>query len=285
MEIRRRPGRRPLVAAAAVAALLTTGLSVVPAPAAEQTSAGKNTSAGSGTSLSPNAARTKAKKSGRPVEIQSLRDERSTTVANPDGTFTTSEYVQPVRTRVDGKWTDIDTTLVRRKNGTLVPKAALTAMSFSGGGDSAFATIEKDGRSLALDWPGRLPKPKLDGSTATYPNVLDGVDLKVTASAEGFSHVLVVKNAKAAADPELAKLRLPLDTTSVQLTETGDGGLTATDTGSGGAVFEAPQPVMWDSSHAKEADAPAAGSGDEDTQTPPRAPRWPASAWTSPRTR
>ncbi|MFE2067302.1 hypothetical protein ACFXDH_33815 [Streptomyces sp. NPDC059467] len=91
-------------------------------------------------------------------------------------------------------------------------------MSFSGGGDSAFATIEKDGRSLALDWPGRLPKPKLDGSTATYPNVLDGVDLKVTASAEGFSHVLVVKNAKAAADPEPAKLRLPLDTTSVQLT-------------------------------------------------------------------
>ncbi|MER6080336.1 LamG-like jellyroll fold domain-containing protein [Streptomyces sp. NPDC001833] len=275
MKIRRRSGRRPLVAAAAVAALLTTALSVAPAPAAEQAQAGKNksTSAGSGSSLSPNAARTKAKKSGRPVEIQSLRDERSTTVANPDGTFTVSEYVQPVRTRVDGKWTDIDTTLVRRKNGTLAPKAAPAAMSFSGGGDTTFAEIEKDGRSVSLDWPDRLPRPKVDGSTATYPNVLDGVDLKVTASAEGFSHVLVVKNAKAAADPELAKLSLPLDTSSVKLTETGAGGLTATDTGSGGAVFEAPQPVMWDSSHAAQDDAPAADSADENTQTPPEGAR------------
>ncbi|MFK0155149.1 LamG-like jellyroll fold domain-containing protein [Streptomyces sp. NPDC090493] len=273
MKIRSTPGRRPLVAAAAVAALLTTGLSVVPAPAAEQTSAGKDTSAGSGTSLSPDAARTRAKKSGKAVEVQSLRDERSTTVANPDGTFTVSEYVQPVRTRVDGKWTDIDTTLVRRKNGTLAPKAALTAMSFSGGGDTTFAEIEKDGHSVSLDWPGKLPKPKIDGSTATYRDVLDGVDLKVTASAEGFSHVLVVKDAKAAADPELAKLRLPVETSSVKLAETGDGGLTATDTGAGGAVFEAPQPVMWDSSHATADAADDAAAAAESTQTPPEGAR------------
>ncbi|MEU1269920.1 LamG-like jellyroll fold domain-containing protein [Streptomyces sp. NPDC005799] len=261
-----RPRRRSLVAAAAVAALLTTGMSVAPAPAAEQVKGEKSTSDGSSASLSPNGAQIKAKKSGKPVEIQSLRDERSTTVANPDGTFTTSEYVQPVRTRVDGKWTDIDTTLVRRKNGTLAPKAALAAMSFSGGGDTTFAEIEKDGRSLSLDWPDKLPKPRVDGSTATYANVLDGVDLKVTASADGFSHVLVVKDAKAAANPELAKLQLPLDTSSVKLKETGDGGLTATDTGSGGTVFEAPQPVMWDSSHAT---ADGEKAAEESTQTPP----------------
>ncbi|MCH5674927.1 LamG-like jellyroll fold domain-containing protein [Streptomyces gilvus] len=268
---RRGTGRRPLAAAAAVAALLSTGLSVVPAPAAEQAKAEKATSGGSGAALSPNDARAKARKSGRSVEIQSLRDERSTTVANPDGTFTTSEYVLPVRTRVDGKWTDIDTTLVRRKNGTLAPKAALAAMSFSGGGDTTFAEIEKDGRSLSLDWPDKLPRPEVDGSTATYANVLDGVDLKVTASADGFSHVLVVKNAKAAADPELAKLQLPLETSSVKLKETGDGGLTATDTGSGGTVFEAPQPVMWDSSHAKKDNAKTddANPAEESTQTPP----------------
>ncbi|MHC3468384.1 DNRLRE domain-containing protein, partial [Streptomyces sp. 7R007] len=263
MQKRRRSSRRPLAAVVAAAALLTTGLSVVPAPAAERTTADKAASSGSGTSLSPNDARTRAKKTGKPVEIQSLRDERSTTVANPDGTFTTKQYVQPVRTRVDGKWTNIDTTLVRQKNGTLAPKAALTPMSFSGGGDTTFATIDKDGHALSLDWPGKLPKPRIDGSTATYANVLDGVDLKVTASAEGFSHVLVVKNAEAAADPELARLRLPVDTDSVKLTENPDGGLTATDPAAGGAVFEAPRPLMWDSAHAADAAA------DTETVTPP----------------
>lgn len=262
MKIRTRAaGRRPLIVAATIAALLTPGLSVIPAPAVEQSSADTPSTS----SLSPTAAQTKAKKSGKPVEIQSLRDERGTTVANPDGTFTTKQYVQPVRTRVDGKWTDIDTTLVRRKNGTLAPKAALTAMSFSGGGGTTFATIEKDGHALSLDWPTKLPEPKIDGSTATYANVLDGVDLKVTASAEGFSHVLVVKTAKAAADPELAELQLPFGTDSVTLAEDADGGLTATDPGAGGAVFEAPQPVMWDSSHGTE-EKPAA---EDNTQTPP----------------
>ncbi|MFL5993860.1 MAG: LamG domain-containing protein, partial [Streptomyces sp.] len=223
MKIRK---RRPLVAAATIAALLTPGLSVLPAPAAEQASVGTSTSTDGNTSLSPSDAQARAKKSGKTVEIQSLRDERSTTVANPDGTFTTKQYVQPVRTRKDGKWTDIDTTLVKLKNGTLAPRAATTAMSFSGGGDTTFAQIEKDGHALSLDWPSKLPKPKIDGSTATYGNVLDGVDLKVTASAEGFSHILVVKNAEAAANPGLANLQLPVDTDSVDLTEDADGGLT-----------------------------------------------------------
>ncbi|MCX4811803.1 DNRLRE domain-containing protein [Streptomyces sp. NBC_01239] len=268
MKIRTRAaGRRPLIAAATIAALLTPGLIALPAPAAERTAAAGTSAAGaSGTSsLSTNAAQAKAKKSGKAVEIQSLRDERSTTVANPDGTFTTTEYVQPVRTRVDGKWTDIDTTLVKQKNGTYAPKAALSAMAFSGGGDTTFAEIEKDGRSLSLDWPGKLPEPAIDGSTATYKNVLDGVDLKVTASADGFSHVLVVKDAEAAAIPELQELQLPVDTSSLDLKETEGGGLEATDTGAGGAVFEAPQPLMWDSSHGA-AQKPAA---EETTQTPP----------------
>ena len=267
MSTRRRPGRRPLIVTAAIAALLTPGLNALPAPAAERTAADgtSGTDASTTTSLSANDAQTKAKKSGKAVEIQSLRDERSTTVANPDGTFTTTEYVQPVRTRVDGKWTDIDTTLVKRKNGTYAPKAALSAMAFSGGGDTTFAEIEKDGRSLSLDWPGKLPAPTIDGSTATYKNVLDGVDLKVTASAEGFSHVLVVKDAEAAAGSELRKLQLPFDATSLDLAETEGGGLEATDTGAGGAVFEAPQPLMWDSSHGT-AQQPAA---EEVTQTPP----------------
>ncbi|MFC3346859.1 LamG-like jellyroll fold domain-containing protein [Streptomyces echinoruber] len=233
-----------------------------PAPAAVGTATADDTPV-----LTESAAQARAEKTGRPVEVLNLRDEDSTTVANPDGTFTTTQYVQPVRTRKNGKWTQIDTTLVEQKNGTYAPRAALTAMSFSGGGDTTFAEIEKDGRTLSLDWPDRLPKPKVEGSTATYANVLPGVDLAVTASAEGFSHVLVVRNAKAARNPELTELRLPVETTSLKLRETAEGGLTATDSGSGGIVFEAPQPVMWDSSHAETSPQPSAQA--ESAQTPP----------------
>ncbi|WP_018530966.1 MULTISPECIES: LamG-like jellyroll fold domain-containing protein [unclassified Streptomyces] len=268
--------------AATLTALLASGLGALPsiggdAPAAA--AADKDTSltaAGSGD------AQAKAAKAGKKVEVLALRDERSTTTANPDGTFTTIEYVQPIRTRKDGKWQDIDTTLVKQANGTYAPKAALTAMAFSGGGDETFAQLEKDGRSLSLGWQAKLPKPKIDGSTATYANVLDGVDLKITASAEGFSHVLVVKNAKAAANPDLAKLQLPVDTDSVTLRKTASGGLEAKDKTSGGTVFEAPQPMMWDSSRgtAPDGDASAspsptatasatAGTDEGDTVTPP----------------
>ncbi|MFI1563936.1 LamG-like jellyroll fold domain-containing protein [Streptomyces sp. NPDC020490] len=259
--------------ATTIAALLTAAMSAAPATGRPSATVRAATAASAhadvGPSLTASAAPAEARKTGDPVEILSLRDERSTTVANPDGTFTTTEYVQPVRTRIDGKWTPIDTTLVKQKNGRYAPKAALSAMAFSGGGDTTFAEIEKDGRALSLDWPDKLPEPEIDGSTATYADVLPGVDLDVTATAEGFSHVLVVKNAKAADDPRLKQLKLSVGTSSVKLEESGEGGLTATDTGSGGTVFEAPQPVMWDSSHAA-ADQPA---GDESTQTPPEGAR------------
>ncbi|MGY5034380.1 LamG-like jellyroll fold domain-containing protein [Streptomyces sp. 900116325] len=204
----------------------------------------------------------------------SLRDERSTTVANPDGTFTTTTAVQPVRTRKDGKWTDIDTTLVQQKDGSYAPKAAVTAMSFSGGGATTFATIQKDGRALSLDWPDKLPAPVVDGSTATYPEVLPGVDLKVTASAEGFSHLIVVNDAEAADNPELAQLQLPVDAASVDLKESEDGGLTATDA-AGGTVFEAPAPLMWDSREGEDSEGvdptpmPSEPAGDAPAVTPP----------------
>ncbi|MEU5596465.1 LamG domain-containing protein [Streptomyces sp. NPDC020298] len=273
MKIRTSRRRRAALVATAVTALLTTGLGITPATQQAEAAASGRASHESGRALSQNDARAKAEKSGKPVEIQSLRDERSSTVANPDGTFTTTEYAQPVRTRKHGEWTSIDTDLVRRKNGTFAPKASLTAMSFSGGGDRTFAEIERDGHTLSLDWPRTLPKPKIDGPTATYGNVLPGVDLKVTASAEGFSHVLVVKNAKAAANPELQKLQLPVGTTSVSLKENTSGGLTATDTGAGGAVFEAPRPLMWDSSHTagSEPSASPTASAGQDTEavTPP----------------
>lgn len=100
----------------------------------------------------------------------------------------------------------------------------------------------KNGRELALSWPKDLPDPELNGNTVTYPEVLPGVDLRMTAQQDGFTQLLVVKSAEAAASDELSQLRLKLDADGMQVKETADGGLAAIDEGAGSAVFEAPAP-------------------------------------------
>ncbi|WP_435854765.1 LamG-like jellyroll fold domain-containing protein [Streptomyces triculaminicus] len=189
-----------------------------------------------------------AKRSGRNVEVESLRAETSDVVARPDGRLEAREYLRPVRARVGGEWKPVDATLEKTADGGVSPRAATVGVTFSGGGDAPLVRLDKGGRRLALGWPSELPAPRLDGDTATYPDVLPDVDLRLAAQADGFTQLLVVKSAKAAANPELARLRLRLGGEGLTVRETARGGLTAVDQGAGGTVFEAPAPMMWDSS-------------------------------------
>ncbi|MFI1869745.1 LamG domain-containing protein [Streptomyces jumonjinensis] len=88
----------------------------------------------------------------------------------------------------------------------------------------------------------------MHGSTAVYSEILPGVDLRLGAQQDGFTQLLVVKSAEAAANPKLAEMRLRLDAHGMDVRETAGGGLEAVDQGAGGTVFEAAQPLMWDSS-------------------------------------
>ncbi|MFJ6565776.1 LamG domain-containing protein, partial [Streptomyces sp. NPDC091412] len=94
-------------------------------------------------------------------------------------------------------------------------------------------------------------------AVATYASVLPDVDLRMTAQEDGFTQLLVVKSAKAAASAELAELRLKLSASGLDVRETAGGGLEAVDQGAAGAVFEAPKPMMWDSSPGEQSAAPA----------------------------
>ncbi|MGO4747323.1 LamG domain-containing protein, partial [Streptomyces sp. 2MCAF27] len=221
--------------------------------------------------MSEELARAEAEREGEPVEIASLRGESSEVFATPDGKLEAREYLRPVRARVDGEWKSIDTGLVKTGEGTVAPKATTVDLEFSGGGSAPLVRMRKAGRELALSWPTNLPAPRLQGDTATYPGVLPGVDLRMGAQEDGFTQLLVVKSAEAAASEELAELRLKLDAGGLNVEESGTGGVEAVDKGAGGAVFEAPQPVMWDSSSGPgaqgatgvRAPAGASGSGDE----------------------
>lgn len=190
----------------------------------------------------------KAKKTGEPVEVVSLRGEASEVFATPDGRLQAREYLRPVWTRIHGGWKRVDTDLTSTSEGTIAPEASAINLEFSGGGESPLVRMERAGRELSLTWPTPLPKPEVEGPVATYPSVLPDVDLRMTAQQDGFTQLLVVKTAEAAASPELAQLRLELETRGLSVEETEEGGLQALDRGAESPVFEAPRPMMWDSS-------------------------------------
>ncbi|MBQ1089534.1 VCBS repeat-containing protein [Streptomyces sp. B93] len=192
----------------------------------------------------------RAAETGERVEVTAERTEYSTTFANPGGTLTQETHVVPVRVRQNGRLVTADPTLVRGKDGVVRPRATTVGIEFSGGGaaeDTTMATITRDGRALSLDWAGALPEPVLDGDTATYPEVLPGVDLKLRAGVTGFQQLLVVKNRQAAASPQLRQLHYALGTEGVRADTDAAGNLTAVDP-AGQEVFTAPTPLMWDSS-------------------------------------
>ncbi|MFG2910444.1 hypothetical protein ACGF13_36030 [Kitasatospora sp. NPDC048286] len=238
----------------------------------------------------------KARQSGKPVEITERQDETTDLVANPDGSFTQRRHARPVRAKVGGQWQPADATLERRSDGTIAPKASVFPMTFSAGGGTALATMQKDGKSLALTWPTSLPQPELSGSTALYRDVLPGVDLKILAEADGFSHQLIVRTRQAAEDPRLAQVTYGLKTAGITLSTGQNGRIAATD-GSGGTVFTAQAPRMWDSHApattaqqpaatapsplAKNAPAAAAQSADS---TPPPTPAAPGPTEHAPKT-
>ncbi|MFI1953990.1 LamG-like jellyroll fold domain-containing protein [Streptomyces xinghaiensis] len=233
--------------------------------------------------LSEDEALTEARRTGNSVEVTSLRRESSDVHATPEGNLEVREYLRPVRSRgTGGEWRPIDTELAKFGGGRVGPKSATLDLTFSGGGDGPLVRMKRAGRELALSWPTALPEPALAADTATYPEVLPGVDLRMGAQADGFSQLLVVKTAKAAESPELAELRLALAADGMTVRETGTGGLEAVDGGAKTAVFEAPTPLMWDSSPGEGARglqalrdtrtsqpaAPAVGGGGRDGEEP-----------------
>ncbi|MGW6969938.1 LamG domain-containing protein [Streptomyces zaomyceticus] len=203
-----------------------------------------------------------ARRNGKQVEVLGLRTEQREVFAAPDGTYTAREYIEPVRTVQNGKWVDIDKTLVRRADGSVGPKAATVALTFSGGeAGKPFVTMRRGTREMSLTWPfGKLATPVLDGDSATYPDALPGVDLKVRAEANGFGHLLVVKTPEAAADPRLQRLDLGLKTKGLTYRKGANGAITAEDGTVGGTVFQSGAPSMWDSAGSVEETARAQGA-------------------------
>ncbi|KOV18897.1 hypothetical protein ADK90_19420 [Streptomyces sp. XY413] len=223
--------------------------------------------------VAANEARRTAQETGKEVEATAERSANTTTYARPDGTFRKQIYSSAVRAKVDGEWKPVDTTLQRVKDG-YAAKAVNGRVVFSAGSQQAdkserasravtrvslrqdtstdvwtdLVRLNTDGHDLVVSWPGPLPQPVIDGPRALYENVRPGIDLLMTAQDGGYSHLLVVKDKQAAADPLLGQLKYRL--ASPDLTfhlDTQSSAVSARD-GEGEEIAGSPTPMMWDSS-------------------------------------
>ena len=111
-----------------------------------------------------------------------------------------------------------------------------------------------------------LPEPVLEGATATYPDVVPGGDLVVTATSTGFTHNVVLRERPT----KPVAFTIPVAAQGAELAQDPSGGLQVA-TPAGKTLVEAPAPVTWDASE----------TSSVTTRTPPRWPR----GWTPPRVR
>jgi hypothetical protein len=203
--------------------------------------------AGDPAQLTPSQALAQAQDSGTDVEVTGATTATDRLVANHNGTFTLSRSISPTRKRVGGAWRGLDSSLQRADDGSVAPAVTTGALRLPGGHGDRTVTLGSGERTMSFDLPFTLPTPTLSGATATYAEVLPGVDLQLIADTQGgLRQVLVVRTAAAAANPALSEIQLATRAPDLNIDADASGNLTAVD-GQGHAVFQAPTPLMWDS--------------------------------------
>nr|BFE60672.1 hypothetical protein GCM10020063_051980 [Dactylosporangium thailandense] len=184
---------------------------------------------------------------GGKVEVADARSETERLWAEADGSMTIEQHAGPVRMR-DGKggWKPVDATLQADADGGVSAKAhprGLKLAGQSGEGERDVVRLGNGADAVALRWAGRLPKPALDGTRATYSDVQPGVDLVIESTRSGYEQFFVVKTQEALAKSGRLSLRLKSD--GLKAASDGAGGLVFTDR-SGAEAGRMPQPSMWD---------------------------------------
>lgn len=188
--------------------------------------------------------------------VEELTSPTELTTAMPDGSTQLEQWTVPVRVPREGGWVPVDTTL-QREGDWYSPAASVSGVRFSAGGSGALSqTQTASGEWISETWThGDLPAPTIEGDTATYAEVLPGVDLKLTATASGMASVYVVKSEQAARSSELSDLGVAVEGATLSTPERGLVKARAAD----GSSLLANQPLWWDSSGGGTFDAPGAG--------------------------
>lgn len=186
-----------------------------------------------------------AQRTGEPVPVEGMITPTEQTLALPDGTMQYEASTLPVRVNQGGEWVPVDTTLAVVGD-WLEPIASAAPVRFSVGGSDQLAQVQTEtGEWVSERWPyGALPVPTVEGDTATYSEVLPGVDLKMVATATGQTSIYVVKSERAAQSTRLEDLHVLIE--GADLTKAANGAVRAE--AADGSQLVAGQPLWWDSS-------------------------------------
>ncbi len=150
------------------------------------------------------AASVAARVGGEPVLVESLTDEFSTTVVNPDGSFTTASALGQQRfADGEGGWVEVDLDMVERADGSVGPAAHPLGLGLPGEGRAeglSDVSVSHPGAGREVVW--RLPlrgEPELDGPVARYADSWPGIDVVIDARRSGFEQTFVIESADAVA--------------------------------------------------------------------------------------
>ncbi|WP_327045244.1 DUF4082 domain-containing protein [Microbispora sp. NBC_01189] len=146
------------------------------------------------------AAKERAKKLGKRVEVPSRFSENMKVWANEDGKTLHAELrTSPIHLEVESKdgkktWKAIDTTIVQQADGSYSAKFVKTPLKFGGENSKTVVTASGAEGKAVVGWGKKLPKPTVDGNKIIYRDaVAAGADLVVTALPDGFTQEVVLR--------------------------------------------------------------------------------------------
>ncbi|MEU9886129.1 DNRLRE domain-containing protein [Sphaerisporangium sp. NPDC051011] len=222
-----------------------------PSPAAPASAASADPSASAGADpVAPDeaSARLTARLTGKRVEAESARTETATTYANPDGSFTMEAFAGPIRFRQGDTWAPVDISLKTTPSGEVAARGHRRGLRFGGRSDLRrgaagvdLITLGEGAEKATLQWKGSLPAPRLAGESATYPEVLPGADLIVSATRTGAEQFLRLNRVPDRALSYSLRIVAP----GMKPRQTAEGGVELTDR-NGRQVITIPAPEMWD---------------------------------------
>jgi TGF-beta propeptide len=180
----------------------------------------------------------------------------STTYSEPDGDLRTEVSAAPVHYQdEDGRWSDIDNSLVRSGTGFANRSSAFKAAFADSGAAGQLVSVGYESKKISFGLEGATnASPQVDGSSITYPEILPGADLRFDVLGESVKESLVLKRVPRVPGKTF-QLRFPLSKAGFSAEQVGEEILLKDSNGA--TVMSIGELFMFDSSGSAESAEPA----------------------------